>query len=779
MAARQCAANASDAGYMFRGLKYFDTNRGWRRPIFAGVLAIAATLAVAEAVYVFSVPPGTILITLIAVAIVLGVCLVASMSARIRQKMSEQNLQLDVALNNMNQGLCMFDAQNRLVVWNERYRDMYNIDPRHIWRGCTIRDLLDARIAAGTFPLDPARYDQELRSALKERTAFTLNIELKDGRTIAVINQPMKDGGWVATHADITEGKRAERELERTRSFLDTIIENVPSPIIVKNISDLRYLLINRAAEKYLGVDRSVMLGKTAGEVMPRSSADKIEAEDQKLIESGEVAFLGEHAVATPANGTRIVTATRLPVKDTDGMPQYLISVINDLTERKHDEQRIEHLARHDPLTDLPNRTAFNDCIASTIGLAAASRESFALLCMDLDRFKAVNDVFGHAVGDALLREVGRRLAAISHGAFLARLGGDEFAVITPTGMQLAAVETLAERLSAALDSDLDINGNTLRVGATIGIGIYPQDGAEAATLIANADAALFRAKAEMRGSIRFFEISMDKQLRERRALQQDLRSASAHNELALHYQPQAHIDGDVTGFEALVRWHHPRHGLVPPDTFIPLAEESGLIVPMGEWILRTACREAASWPRPLHIAINLSPVQFQHGDLPRLVHQILLETGLAPWRLELEITEGVLIGDFTRAVAILRRLKGLGVRIAMDDFGTGYSSLSYLQSFPFDKIKIDQSFVANLGHSQQAATIIRAVIALGRGLNLPVVAEGVETEEQLRFLASENCNEIQGYLVGRPQPIDEYAELVGRARAPRRPRRKPLAAAS
>lgn len=763
---------------MFRGLKYFDTNRGWRIAIFAGVLAIAATLAMAEAVYVFSVPPGTILFTLIAVAIVLGVCLVASMSTRIRQKMSEQNLQLDVALNNMNQGLCMFDAQNRLVVWNERYRDMYNIDPRHIWRGCTIRDLLDARIAAGTFPLDPARYDQELRSALKERTAFTLNIELKDGRTIAVVNQPMKDGGWVATHEDITERKRAERELERTRSFLDTIIENVPSPIIVKNISDLRYLLINRAAEKYLGVDRSVMLGKTAGEVMPRSSADKIEAEDQKLIESGEVAFLGEHVVATPANGTRIVTATRLPVKDTDGMPQYLISVINDLTERKHHEQRIEHLARHDPLTDLPNRTAFNDCIASTIGLAAGSRESFALLCMDLDRFKAVNDVFGHAVGDALLREVGRRLGAVSHGAFLARLGGDEFAVITPTGVQPATAETLAERLSAALDSDIEINGNTLRVGATIGIGIYPQDGTDAAALIANADAALFRAKAEMRGSIRFFEISMDKQLRERRALQQDLRSASAHNELALHYQPQAHIDGDVTGFEALVRWHHPRHGLVPPDTFIPLAEESGLIVPMGEWILRTACREAASWPRPLHIAINLSPVQFQHGDLPRLVHQILLETGLAPSRLELEITEGVLIGDFTRAVSILRRLKSLGVRIAMDDFGTGYSSLSYLQSFPFDKIKIDQSFVANLGHSQQAATIIRAVIALGRGLNLPVVAEGVETEEQLQFLASENCNEIQGYLVGRPQPIDEYAEVVGRGRATRRPRRKPLAAA-
>jgi diguanylate cyclase (GGDEF)-like protein/PAS domain S-box-containing protein len=764
---------------MFRGLKDFDTSRGRRKGVFAGVLAIAAALAMAEAVYVFSLSPGTILFTLIGIAAALGVCLVGSMSARIRQKMSEQNLQLDVALNNMNQGLCMFDAQNRLVVWNERYRDMYNIDPHRIWRGCAIRDLLDARIAAGTFPLDPARYDQELRAALKERTAFTLNIELKDGRTIAVVNQPMKDGGWVATHEDITERKRAEREFERTRSFLDTIIEHVPSPIIVKNIPDLRYLLINRAAEKYLGVDRSVMLGKTAAEVMPRSSAEKIDAEDQKLIESGEVAFLAEHAVATPANGTRIVTATRLPVKAADGMPQYLISVINDLTEQKHHEQRIEHMARHDPLTDLPNRAAFNDCIASTIGLAAGSRESFALLCMDLDRFKAVNDVFGHAIGDALLREVGRQLSTASHGAFLARLGGDEFAIITPTGMQPAAAETLAERLSAALDSDIEINGNMLRVGATIGIGIYPQDGADAAALIANADAALFRAKAEMRGSIRFFEVSMDKQLRERRALQQDLRSASAHDELALHYQPQAHIDGEVTGFEALVRWHHPRHGLVPPDTFIPLAEESGLIVTMGEWILRTACREAASWPRPLHISINLSPVQFQHGDLPRLVHQILLETGLSPSRLELEITEGVLIGDFTRAVAVLRRLKGLGVRIAMDDFGTGYSSLSYLQSFPFDKIKIDQTFVANLGHSQQAATIIRAVIALGRGLNLPVVAEGVETEEQRQFLASENCNEIQGYIVGRPQPISEYADVVGRRRAAsRRPRRKPLAAA-
>ena len=710
-------------------------------------------------------------------AAVLGLCLIGAWSdRRTRKKIYNQNLQLDGALNNMIQGLCMFDADNRLLVWNERYVSMYRIDPSRIWAGCTIRDLLDARIAAGTFPLEPGRYDADLRAALKQRKSFTLNIELADGRVIAVVNQPMAGGGWVATHEDMTERTRAERELERTRAFLDTIIENVPSPIIVKGIPNLQYLLINRAAEKYLGIDRAAMLGKTAAEVMPMVSAQSIESEDRKLIESGQIAFHDEHAMVTPGNGTRIVTATRLPVIGPDDKPQYLITVITDITERKRNEQRIAHMAHHDTLTDLPNRAAFNSCISATIDLAALSNESFAVLGIDLDRFKAVNDVFGHAVGDMLLRETSHRMAAACQGAFLARIGGDEFAVITPTGPQPDTAEALAERLVAALDSDIDIEGHSLRIGLTVGIALFPNDGADGVTLVANADAALYRAKSEARGSIRFFEISMDKQLREKRALQHDLRLAIARDELKLHYQPQALIGGEITGFEALVRWHHPRNGLIPPGTFIPLAEENGTITAMGEWILRTACQEAASWPRPLNIAINLSPVQFQHGDLPTLVHQILLETGLSPARLELEITEGVLIGDFTRAVAILRRLKNLGVRIAMDDFGTGYSSLSYLQSFPFDKIKIDQSFIANLGHSQQAATIIRAVIALGRGLDLPVVAEGVETEEQLKFLAAENCNEIQGYLVGRPNPIAEYAGIVGRATPPGKPKLKMVA---
>ena len=752
---------------MLRTLRFIAKYRDWSQVHIAGALGFAVTVLAMAIVDIYAVSPTSLSIALSGVVgALLGICIAGSMAAwRVRRALREKNRRLDVALNNMNQGLCMFDADNRLVVWNERYVNMYRIDPSHIWRGCTIRDLLDARIAAGTFPLDPGRYDADLRLALREGKAFTLTIELGDGRVIAVVNQPMQNGGgWVATHEDITERKQAERELEQTRQFLDTIIENVPSPIIVKDVPALRYRLLNRAAEDLLGVDRADFLGKTSREVIPAPTVEVVEAEDRKLIESGEILFLDEHAITTPGNGPRIVTATRLPVKGQDGKTQYLISVLNDLTEHKRHEQRIAHMAHHDALTDLPNRAAYNECLNATIDLVANSGDSFALLCIDLDHFKVVNDVYGHTVGDALLREVAARLGQACQGAFVARLGGDEFSIITPTAPQPQTAEATVERLRAAFDQDINVDGCIVRVGVTIGVAIYPHDGGDAATLHANGGAALHRAKSEAPGSVRFFEMSTDKQLREKRALQQDLHLAIARNELELHYQPQALIDGEITGFEALVRWHHPRYGMVGPSTFIPLAEENGSIVAFGEWVLRSACREAASWPRPLQVAVNLSPVQFQRGDLPRLVHEVLLETGLSPERLELEITEGVLIGDFSRAVSILRRLKTLGVRIAMDDFGTGYSSLSYLQSFPFDKIKIDQVFVANVGHSQQSATIIRAVIALARGLDLPVVAEGVETELQLQFLAKEHCTGIQGYYLGRPQPIAAYGEVVGRS---------------
>jgi len=432
------------------------------------------------------------------------------------------------------------------------------------------------------------------------------------------------------------------------------------------------------------------------------------------------------------------------------------------VTDRRQAEQRIEHMAHSDSLTDLPNRAAFNECIASTLRLAETEGRSFTILCMDLDGFKEINDVYGHTVGDLLLCRVADRLRAVADGVFVARLGGDEFTIIADNAGR-STIAQLTDRLLAAFADDFEVDNHRLRQELSIGVAIYPVDGTDAKTLMNNADAALYRAKAEDGGSVKFFEAEMGARLRERAALQTDLRSAIQHNELRLHYQPQLKMTGEITGFEALARWNCPKRGMVPPGDFIPLAEESSLILVLGEWVLREACREAASWDKPLKIAINVSPIQFRHGDLPRLVHSILLETGLAPSRLELEITEGVLVDDFSRAVSILRRLKSLGVQIALDDFGTGYSSLSYLHAFPFDKIKIDRSFISDLESNHQSAAIVHAVIALSRSLNIPILAEGVETQAQHEFLAQEGCDEVQGYLTGRPRAIADYASVVGR----------------
>jgi predicted signal transduction protein with EAL and GGDEF domain len=353
----------------------------------------------------------------------------------------------------------------------------------------------------------------------------------------------------------------------------------------------------------------------------------------------------------------------------------------------------------------------------------------------------------------------------VSAGAVIARLSGDEFGLIVD-GSQPAAGLALADKISAALSKEFIIDGKAHHIGATCGIAVFPRDGETPATLMANADAALHRAKSEARGSTRVFDATMDQQIRDRRALNRDLGDAIKAVQLELHYQPQAVMPHRIVGFEALIRWNHPTRGFIPPGLFIPIAEESSLIVEMGDWVLREACREAASWPNPLHIAVNLSPIQFLHGDLVERVHQILFETGLSPSRLELEITEGVLIQDFERGLSLLRRLKALGVRIAMDDFGSGYSSLSYLQSFPFDKIKIDRAFITNLGRNPQSAAIVRAVIGLGHGLHVPIVAEGVETQDQLKFLIEESCDQVQGYFIGKPAPIATYSDVVGRKAA-------------
>jgi diguanylate cyclase (GGDEF)-like protein/PAS domain S-box-containing protein len=709
------------------------------------------------------------LLSMILAGAIASMCLIAGISSRRSEELlRRQNVLLDAALNNMTQGLNMFDSAGRLVLSNEHYIEMYGLAAAAVKPGMNVRDLVELRLAAGTFfKTDPAQYANELMTSIVERKPTRVTRELADGRFITVVNQPMPDGGWVVTHEDVSERWRAERELENTRNFLDIVVENVPTAIAVKDARTLEYVLINRGAEEFYGIPRAEMIGKTAQDVFSKERQAAIASNDKYLLESGRTLHIGEHPVALRPNDPRIATTTRLPIMGEDGEPRYLLTVIQDVTEKKRDEARIERLAHYDSLTDLPNRAAFNACFASVLERAAMSDESFAVLSVDLDRFKEVNDIFGHSTGDRLLRAAAGRLSATLQGAFLARVGGDEFAVIVTESPAPTHAARLAERLIAALADDFEIEGHRLRIGLSVGIALYPIDGVDEVSILGNADAALYRAKAEGRGSIRFFEADMDHRLRERRAVLHDLRSAIERRQLMVYYQPQARIDGEIIGFEALARWQHPIRGQVPPSTFIPVAEESGFILEIGEWMLREACREAAGWPDALHVAINLSAIQFRHGDLAGLVHDVLFETGLAPGRLELEITESVLIDDLPRALAILRRLKALGVRIAMDDFGTGYSSLSNLQAFPFDKIKIDRSFISDLERNTQAATIVRAAIALGRGLNLPVVAEGVETQAQLDFLSNEACAEVQGYLLGRPLPIADYAGLLGRAASP------------
>jgi diguanylate cyclase (GGDEF)-like protein/PAS domain S-box-containing protein len=803
---------------------------------------------------------------------------------RAEELLREQKLQLDTALNHMTMGLNMFDAAGRLVVFNERYLQMYHLSKERVRPGSTVRDLVEARIEAGTFfTLDPELYIAELTSAMSRRAARNTTVQVHDGRVISIISQPTAGGGWVVTHEDITEQrareetfellfmsnpvpmwlydqdslrfiavndaairhygysreqfltltlldirpagdreavralaradnneftstrswrhlradgtvidvtafrrtlryegriaslvaaidvtdrKRAEDELRRTKIFLDTVVENMPVMLTVKDAAEQRYVLVNRAAEGLFGIPRDQMIGKRLHDLFPKEEADFFFARDREVLRSGMLAQVGEHVVRTPGQGPRVLTTKKLPILGPDGEPQYLLSLSEDVTDRKRAEARLAHMAHHDALTNLPNRAAFNECIVATIERADREREPFAILCIDLDSFKEINDVFGQSTGDAVLQQVSQRMQAVSEGAVVARLGGDEFTIIATGGMQPTSAATLADRLLTTVAEPFDISGEHVRITISVGVAIFPEDGDDAQMLLGNANAALYRAKADGGGAVRFFEADMDKRLRERRALQHDLRAAVERDELSLHYQPQARMTGEVVGFEALLRWQHPVRGMVPPELFIPLAEESGLITGVGEWILRETCREAASWPKPLLVAVNLSPIQFRHGDLVGFVHSVLLETGLKPERLEVEITEGVLIDNFARAVSILRRLKALGVRIAMDDFGTGYSSLSYLQSFPFDKIKIDQSFISNLETNPQSATIVRAVIGLARGLGLPVVAEGVETKEQVAFLSREKCDKVQGYLIGRPLPIADYADLVGRPRA-------------
>ena len=466
-------------------------------------------------------------------------------------------------------------------------------------------------------------------------------------------------------------------------------------------------------------------------------------------------------AELSDAQGDPVEVETAVRLANVRGDDREMI-VVRDITDRKAAAARLAHLASHDPLTGVANRSGMAPCLDHALALSSHAAP-VAMLCLDLDRFKAINDLHGHLAGDAVLIEVARRIGAcLSDGETLARLGGDEFAIIQPSGDQPRRSALLARQIIERLAADIVVGDLTLSARTSIGIAFHPSNANDGDELHRKAELALHRAKSEARGSFLFFDAATDQQLIEQRRLEADLRGALSGKQLAIHYQPVADLATDqVIGFEALLRWDHPMLGNVSPSRFIPLAEETGLIVPIGEWVLREACREAASWAKPLKIAVNLSPAQFVCDDLVAMVERSLRDSGLDAGRLDLEITEGLLIAKPDETLEILRRLKALGLSISMDDFGTGYSSLGYFTTFPFDRVKIDQSFVRDMIKSPQALAVVKAVIGLGHGLGMNVLAEGVETEAQIRVLRAEGCCEIQGYVLGRPAPIEYFSDIV------------------
>jgi diguanylate cyclase (GGDEF)-like protein/PAS domain S-box-containing protein len=550
----------------------------------------------------------------------------------------------------------------------------------------------------------------------------------------------------VALGLDIRERRRTSLEMERMRDLTDAAVEG-----LVLCDGDT-IVTVNQSFAGLTGLTPDQIVGQSLAAWIPDSS------KRDKLF-----AALGQ-AVETDLRNS---DGTLLPVELIARQINYNGALHNvvafrDLRDRRNAEAKIRYLAHHDPLTGLDNRTSFDQRLDREIRLHRRAKRQMALLCLDLDGFKEVNDIYGHATGDRVLQDIARHLSSVLvDGQMLARLGGDEFAIIAPLVTDPAQVGQLADMLLKSLKWEADGVPAGL-VSVSIGVAFYPSDAKDRTELLSSADAALYRAKTEGKGTYRFFEAAMGAQIRERRSIEHDLRSAVANNELSLAYQPQAQVDtGEVNGFEVLLRWTHPTRGNVPPSIFIPIAEESGLILKIGEWVMREACREAAAWMRPLTIAVNVSALQLTSDGFVEFVQSTLSQTKLPPERLEIEITETALIRDPNRALQSLQKLKALGINIAMDDFGTGYSSLSNLRAFPFDKIKIDRSFIQAVHTNPQAAAIVRAVLGLGRGLGLPVIAEGVETSEELRFLGLEGCTEAQGYLFGRPAPIEEFVPLI------------------
>ncbi len=573
----------------------------------------------------------------------------------------------------------------------------------------------------------------------------------------------------LAIVTDRTEVNRAYRQASDTRSLLDSIVSSLPIGVFVKDMQDDgRYILYNAACGEIVGFEPGFIVGRTDDAIFIPEQVEAFREQDlQAMRTAGVLSF--EEDVRRSDRSVRTIRTMKRAIPTIDGSPsRYLVGISQDVTERKSYEERIAHIAHHDALTGLPNRKFFADHMAKLAG-APGGIPPFALLYVDVDHFKHVNDSMGHPAGDALLVEVARRLKRLTgKDNLVARLGGDEFALIFMLGDEAEQTTIgLAEEVMRAFSHPFQLDGVEEHVDCSVGVALAPRDGDDVNVLLRNADLALYAAKGDGRSTYRFYDTSMRLNAERRHGLTIELRQALAADEFEMHYQPVLSLADDrISGFEALVRWRHPVRGLLGPCEFIPVAEETGLISAIGDWVIREACRAAATWPAEIKVAVNLSPCQFRDVGLLTSVVSALDKAGLHPSRLELEITESVLLSENGQNLQLLHALRELGVRIAMDDFGTGYSSLSYLRSFPFDKIKMDRSFVSGIGTDPGSVAIVRAVTGLGSGFNLTTTAEGVETAEQLDRLRREGFGEIQGFLFSRPMPAERISGFIADHRA-------------
>jgi len=655
------------------------------------------------------------------------------------------------AIDILPQGIVFLDADGRYILWNKKYAEIYNRSSDLFAPGARLEDTIRVGVARGDYPEAIGREEEWIAERLTrlyqpgERHEQTL----ADGRVILIDERLTDDGGVIGLRVDITELKQREASFR-------LLFDSNPVPMIVCSLDGERILGVNDAAVEHYGYSRAEF-----ERLMIRS----LQAFDAELPWSGDHSD-DEQAARTwkhvRADGTLIDLAIYSRQLVHGDQPAVLLALM-DITERKRAEARLAFMAQHDGLTGLPNRNLLRQQMDDLLLHTRRSVEKVAVLVLGLDNFKAVNDTLGHGIGDKLLRGVAKRLrSTLREEDGLARLNSDEFAIVQSGVTRPEDAVLLARRLLEAIGDPYLLDGNSVVIGASIGIAMSPGDGDESEKLLKNADMALSRAKNEFRGTFSFFEAGMDARAQTRRKIEIELRDAIHNDLLRPHYQPLVDLaTGRIAGFEALVRWPHPERGMISPGEFIPVAEETGLISAVGGLMLRRACMDAALWPDEVHVAVNLSPLQFRVGNLLAQVMETLKQTGLAANRLELEITETLVLEKSSQVLATLHALRALGVRISMDDFGTGYSSLSYLRSFPFDKIKIDQSFVRDLGADRDAQAIVRAIVSLGKGLGVTITAEGVETESELSCLRNEGCHEGQGFLFSRARPNAEIVSLL------------------